>query len=248
MENIPKINDEHWRDNLIGLTLNKRIEKAIISRHSLESQLERLELQRGLLQRKIRGGRVELFPNIFEGVMCAVTDKKRKILDIGFNTPEDLILDNFGKWLAAFVTPPAQAAISVILTDVANSSQTFKTISASSGYFNTYDIVQIGTRLQVGSGSTAAARANYAIQTAFGTSPESGRFATGVGSYAAGYVSLSGAISAGGSGTVNETGFFGVWANTANAQKEIMLFHDILGAGVGFVAGNSIIVSYSIAL
>jgi hypothetical protein len=45
-----------------------------------------------------------------------------------------------------------------------------------------------GVKFQVDSGTTAAARTDYKIQTAFGTAPESDMFAVGWGSYAAGTV------------------------------------------------------------
>ena len=58
---------------------------------------------------------------------------------------------------------------------------------------------------------------------------------------------FSEAISAGGSGTVNETGFFGYWwfQDNSGTLHTYMLFHDILGAGVAFVAGNTINLSYA---
>ncbi len=245
--------DEHWRDNLIGLTLDKRLERAAMRKHGLESQLLRLEMQKGLIQKQIAGRRVELLPNIYEGAMCTATDKNRKILDVGFSTPEDLILDNFGKWLASWITPIA-TTVTASLKDLTNTARTLRVYGViGTGVAMTIaygSLMDCGTVLQVGSGSTAAARANYAIQTAFGTAPENTQFGCSVGSYGGGAISFSGAVTAGGSGTVNETGFFAVfnYGNSTPSYATFMLFHDILGSGVSFVAGNSLIVSYSITL
>ena len=66
------------------------------------------------------------------------------------------------------------------------------------------------------------------IETALGSAPESGRFSTTHGSYSVGYVSFADAIIAGGSGSVNETDFFGGWNHTGDITVyRFMLFHDI---------------------
>lgn len=193
-----------------------------------------------------------MLPSIFECVMCAATDERRKILDIGFNTPEDLILDNFGLFLAGNVRNPVATYSGGVFKDIANVSKTINVFgqAAGSAYNYGYSALACGTLLQLGSGTTAAARSNYAIQTALGTAPENTTFGTGYGSYAAGtgYVNFASSITAGGSGTVNETGFFGRWVDQTQSLVTIMLFHDILGSGVAFIAGNSLIVSYSIAI
>lgn len=231
-------NDEHWQDNLLGLTFNKRLEKAIAKRHAAQVKEE---------------SRRMVSESAF--VTC-LQPKTNKILDIGFNRPNDLILDNFGTFIAALIRQPSTGSSpSFSLTDVTNSAQTFMIYSNAPATNTTlafgYDNAgSTGTQIQLGSGTTAAARTNYAIQTAFGTAPENARFATGAGSYGGGADSFSGAISAGGAGTVNEMGFFAVWATTTAAAgiKTVMLFHDILSSGVAFVAGNTLNASYSITL
>ena len=138
--------------------------------------------------------------------------------------------------------------------NTSNSQQTFQPWYSASGSYG-YTIGQfyliasgVGTEMQFGSSTTAAQRTDYKIGTALGTAPESGLFSTGLGSYAGGSVSFSGAISAGGSGTINEMGFFMALCNTSTAQQIIMMFHDILGSGVGYSAGNTLNGSYSISL
>jgi hypothetical protein len=267
-------NDEHWRDNLVGMSYNKNLERSIHKRHMLETLPVKMEMQKQsideLLKRQAQKKKVDLLkllPNIYESaVVAAVNPKNKKILDIGFNTPEDLILDNFGKWLAAIIqTPTAWFAntsfATVTLKDTANTDRAVPTYAnAVSSYMAAFNSMAsstttlTGTKLQVGSGTTAAARSNYTIQTAFGSAPENTRFPTGPGSYASGYVVVSGSVAAGGSGTVNETGFFGTWnygtpgTSSGYGVADFMLFHDILGSGVAFAAGNLLMTSYSINL
>jgi hypothetical protein len=111
-----------------------------------------------------------------------------------------------------------------------------------------------GTLLQLGSSTTAATRIDYKINTALGTAPESGLFATGNGVYGgssgsgAASMSFSGSVSAGGTGTVNEAGFFGQFTMISGTITTFMLFHDVLSSGVAYVAGNILPLSYSIQL
>ena len=248
------MNDEHWRDNLIGCTFSKRLEEAALRRHGIESALTRMDVQKQHLLKLLTGRKAELLPNMHESVMCAVLEpKNRKIIDVGFNDPKDLILDNFGKWLAAFVRSPiAGSGKTVVLPDSSNTNRTLYIydMDATTTHGFQYGAAggsPTGTQVQVGSGSSDPARSDYAIQTAFGAAPENAAFDTGSGSYSSGYVSFSGAITAGGSGTINETGFFGKWY-LYNASYLFMLFHDKLTSGVAFTAGQTLNVSYSIEL
>lgn len=173
-----------------------------------------------------------------------------KVKAQGSSKPNNLILDNFGTWLAAFIQAITEATRTITLTDDGGTSRTVYIYGETAYLFNYPDgAVDIGTQLRVGSGSTAPARDDYAIETAFATSPESTYFDTGTGSYAAGAISLSGSITAGGSGTIREVGLFGYWtAVAAGTRYRFMLFHDALSPAVSFSAGDIIGVSYSITL
>jgi hypothetical protein len=231
-------NDEHWQDNILGLTLRKRIESAIHERARREEYQWLLEHPRAKHM-------------MHETVLQAVLDPKtRKILDAAINKPNDLILDNFGKWLAALIKTPVNNANAFTMVDTGGATRTFYAYGTSSGsywYFN-YSGAYTGTYLQVGKGQTAAQRSNTNIQTAMGTAPESTVFGTGNGSYAAGNISFSSAITAGGADTIYETGFFGYWYDTVATLRTIMLFHDLLQSGVAFTAGKSLVTSYAIAI
>ncbi len=246
-------NDEHWQSNLQGTPYTTRLDRQIHERAQQETA-------RYLLEEAKRTG--ILHTRMHETVALSILNSKGKIESVGINKPDDLILNNFGYWLAALIQPPTSWAggttyASTTLKDTANTSRTVATYanacSIYAGTFNYAGTAQnTGTYLQVGSGTTTAARADYNIETAFGTAPESGVFSTAVGSYAAGYISFSGAVTAGGSGTVNETGFFGKWIyGTPNSAVEVdvanfMLFHDNLETGQPFTAGQTINCSYSI--
>jgi hypothetical protein len=250
-----RLTGEHWRDNLVGMTFNKPLEEAIMRKHTIEIGIERSEQRAKQLKEQLKRFDSELsietittLQNISEGAFVTAVNPDNEITDIGFNCPDDLVLDNFGLWLASFVRSPISASTSVNLTDTANSSQQFQIYAISSSYNTFNNNGAIGTMLQVGSGSTAAARSNYAIQTAFGTGPEASRFGTSNGGYGSGSISFSGAISAGGSGTVNELGCFGAFNNVSSQTKYVMLFHDILSSGVSFTPGTTLNASYSIQM
>ena len=254
-------NDEHWKDNLIGLTFTRELEKQMMQRHALETTIFRTERRLEDLKKQLnnlalnRPLSLEGLENISEvAAVTVLKPKTNKIMDVGFNVLHDLILNNFGIWLSGFIKQPAIVdSYEFALIDITNTSQTFNFYSDGSPspnhvLFNNLSTYAIGTQLQVGSGTTAAARTNYAIETPFGNAPENTRFSTGAGSYASAAISFSGAISAGGAGTVNEMGFFGYWPPVSEVPKTIMLFHDILSSGVPFVAAETLNASYSILL
>ena len=236
-KNLIRETDEHWLDNLIGLSLNKKIQYAI----HRQAQKETLEY---LIELAIKGKLKH--PNLHETVFQACSNNKGKILDIAINMPNDLILDNFGNFYAAIVRTPVSATATFTLNDIAPSAQTVAVYQQYTASILNY--TGGGTQLQVGKGTTTPLRTNTSIETAMGTAPESTRFGTGAGSYANGYISFAAAITAGGADTVNETGYFNYGFNTAGAFKTFMMFHDKLGAGVSFVAGNTLTTSYSIAI
>lgn len=167
----------------------------------------------------------------------------------------NLITDQFGTWLAGFFRTPSSGNILQVTMAADDGADDSLCIyfdgAADNRLFNesTSSAVSIGSQIKVGSGSTAPARDDTNIETAFGTAPESGAFDTGTGSYSAGNITVSGSITAGGAGTINETGFFGAWRvyNTDN-QALYLLFHDAISPGVPFVAGQSITDEYVVAL
>lgn len=173
------------------------------------------------------------------------------IKGIGQSKRNNLILDNFGIILAELFTTPSMNQDTASVKDILNASTVFQfygDATASDEPF-TKNHINLGTLMQVGSGVTAATRADYAIETALGTAPEDDIFDTGSGSYAAGSIGVSGAISAGGAGTINETLMvFKLHESVGSNVADVALFHDILASGEAFVLGETITVTYTINL
>lgn len=178
------------------------------------------------------------------------------IKGISQSKPNNLILDNAGEWLASFFrTPSANQKIQTTLVDEGNTGRIFCT-----SYHNYNDETYVaygstvgtgsGSYIKIGSGSTSATRADYDIETDFGTAPEDDFFGSGSGSYGGGSIGVAGAVVGGGNGTVNETGMFGHWKimDANDVFYNVMLFHDILVSGEAFVIGETITVTYTIAL
>ncbi len=235
---------------MLGLTFNKRLEQAIHKK-------ARAEAAEFLLERMQRGLPIHL--RLHETACVAVTDKKKKILDVGLNKPNDLVLDNFGTFLTGLLRAPQLGDTRVSLNNLSGVGRlcTMWGFQPSTSYnmsFNVYCQYQCNTPMgcfvQVGSGATAAARSNVAIETAFGTAPESGRFGASNSSYGGGTLGIAGSTGAGGAGTIREAGLFFVcfYSTGGSVYDTFMFFHDILGAPVAFVAGNTIIVSYALAM
>lgn len=177
-----------------------------------------------------------------------ISDKDKIIKGIGQSRRNNLILDNFGEGLSGiFRTPVALLGPIHVLVDDGGVNRNVYFMAVSASTFNAMAAQALGSNIKVGSGISAAARNDYDIETAFIVGPEDTEFDTGPGSYAAGAISIAGAITAGGAGTINEVGLFGVWSYTAAAGL-FMLFHDILAAGEAFVLGETITVTYTINL
>jgi len=174
----------------------------------------------------------------------------------GKSRRRNLILDNFGKFLAGLISYVATGSkLAISLVDDGGVSQTIAVHSsdpyaATSVLFNFAKSVDVGGMMRIGSGTTPPARGDYKIETPFTVAPESDYFEAGTASYAAGVITISAGITAGGSGTINETGFFGKMTDGGDytVSRMIMLFHDAISPSVSFSAGDSITVEYSISL
>ena len=167
----------------------------------------------------------------FESLLQSMAFKHRKIVP-------DLIMDNFGLWFAG-VWGAYGVPSNFNLTDDANSSQQVDIMDQSgTTAFNTANTS--GTKIQMGSGSTAPARSDHVIQTALGSAPENSYLITNNGSYTVSNTVIyqGDAIPTGGSGTVNEIVTAPHWANHAAAQKKFIIAHDAVSPGVTYVSGK----------
>jgi len=186
----------------------------------------------------------------FQHFSTVLISDKNIIKGVAQSKPNNLITDNFGTWLAAFFRAPVVGIKTITLKDSGGTDRALVHIYyniANSGVFNIDTGDKIGTSMQVGSGSSAAARSDYSVETAFGNAPEDDLFDTGTGSYAVGSIAVAGAIIAGGAGTIAETCLFGSWT-WVDTGADFLLFHDILSSTEAFVGGNTITVAYTINL
>lgn len=187
-----------------------------------------------------------------------VTDKN-EILHLGGSTlmkdkngkiVSDLILDQFGKWLAAIFKTAALGQITTTMNDITGSSQTVAQYGTTPPLFNN-DGTNFGVSHQVGAGLTAPTRADFGIETAFGTSPESARFepaANPVFNSGLGNFITSATITAGGTGTITESILIQRWDNTASSLTLFAMFRDSISPSVAFGVGQSITVEYTVSL
>jgi len=153
----------------------------------------------------------------------------------------DLVLDNFGKWLAALIRPVPGVATSknVTLKDTGNADRTFAVFSTAG-----FNYTLAGTKIGVGSSGTAAARTDYNLGAILGSLENT---TDGVWTSSSGQVTLSGSVFLSAGGTVRETGFFGRWKDTGDVYRDIMLFHDVV-SDVIIGAGKYAFVQYTIQL
>lgn len=193
-----------------------------------------------------------------EVCIVSVTEPETgEILDIGGSLPGDLFVDNFGLTLSSFFTPPIAAGVIGPSVSVKNTAGAAKTIAGwgtsgtatDFGFFGVTTSGGQGSLIQIGSGLTAPARSDVAIQTAFSTAPENALFNTGIGSYSAGSgtITLSGSITAGNeNGTINEA-LLVLFGNitASNTQFDMAIAHDATTA-TAFSNAKSITVQYSI--
>jgi hypothetical protein len=182
-----------------------------------------------------------------------IRDINGEIEHIMESDPNDLFVDNFGYWLAACFKPYDNSDSTTTLVDAGGNNRNvsvYRFAGLSTESFNTAGgaVTNGGTVIQVGSSSTAATRGDHAIGTPFGTAPESTFFSTSNGNYAAGTITVSGSITSGGSGTINEAVLMGNWFYNPGSGTEasFVLAHDVYGSGYAFTPGKSITVQWSI--
>jgi len=191
--------------------------------------------------------------------LCYVLDKN-EILGVGGSTllkdkktgeiVSNLILNQFGIWLAGMFHRFTGGTTSRVIRDITNTNRTINVYSSIA----TYNLIlagSLGLQLQVGAGSTAPARTDFNIETPFGTAPEStpkipisdGAFNSGLGNFK---TNIS--ISAGGSGTVNESVVNFSWRDSFGTTRGFVVFRDIISPAVPFVVGQTIALEYTVQL
>jgi len=186
----------------------------------------------------------------FQHFSTVIISDRGIIKGISQSKPNNLITDQFGTWLAGWIRTPVVAISTVTLKESGGANKTVQMYekTASAAVFNIDVGDKLGTVIQCGSGSTAATRADYDVETALPTAPEDAPFDTGTGVYAVGSIAAAGAIVAGGAGTIRETCLFASWVDSVNALFNFLLFHDILASPETFVLGDTITTTYTVNL
>ena len=195
-------------------------------------------------------------------VMCYAVENK-EILGLGGSTMmkhkktgkiiSNLILDQFGEFLAGVFKLDDQLDQSPTLKDVGGTNRVVHVYAGVlTRLYNEQVLSNKGILVRVGSGNATPARSDFSIQTPFATAPESAAFlATSDPVYNSGLGNFKyiASISAGGSGTVNETVLTADWrSDTSGGDFQFALFRDIVSPAFPFTAGQSIPVEYTIQL
>lgn len=169
-----------------------------------------------------------------------------EIIEIGGSLPSDIFVDQFGSLLGAFYRQPVNgsAVLPGTIKDVTNTNQTCYIWNTAPFFIHVGGQVD-GTKMQLGSGSTAPARADVGIQTALSTAPENALFSTGAGSYTGGTTTVSGSITSGGTGTINEGIVVIAGNNSVGTVVNICQIHDAL-TSTPFTASKSLTMQTSV--
>jgi len=160
----------------------------------------------------------------------------------------NLILDQFGIFLAQFFGRITTGSRNVTIKDFLGVNQTVGVYRTAQS-FNV--LSNVGIFVKVGSGSTVPARTDFKIETSFGTTPEDvGFVATSDPVFSSGLGNLKYAaiITAGGSGTINESTLGSQWQNIFAVAKGFTLFRDIISPSQAFIAGQTIALEYTVQL
>jgi len=181
--------------------------------------------------------------------MCDVTPpESNEILSLGMSIPSDLILDNFGIFLAGIIGR-ATPQILIDTTGVGR-SRIFKQLSTLNMFFQTERAfpstsLPVGWAFQLGQGTTEPERDDFKIETLLGASPENALQSTLQGSFISGLGTVNVAKNypnATGSGTISEMGIFcGTSQYIASPRTSIsMMTHDLIDPVVIYNTGQII--------
>jgi hypothetical protein len=191
--------------------------------------------------------------NKFSLVTCLDNAKKnQEILSMGGSsllqhkkTKEiipNLILNNFGYFLAAVFSPAANPQPALTIANV------IKHINLYRASNNLGNVATNLADIKLGSGLNAPARGDVEIQTALGNAPESGHLGITSGAYTVSNTVIfqGDANPTGGTGTVNEIGLYGFWINGDDGLNNYyLLAHDSISPGVSYASGRLLRGSYT---
>jgi len=226
--------DKNWKEQLEGATFNKKLEDQIIGARINEARKNK-----------------EYYPDMT--MVTVLSPKDHKIKDIGFNKPNDLLLDNFGNWIAGLALPTFNSGITKTLkNDAGNNIDMYMGyLTGAAFYWNHQVNVAPGFVFRLGSSSVAPARTDYKIGAAFATAVSEGTWLeSSYGMYTESNASsvFAGACVAGSVGVLKEAMVFSWWGRSGvDGPYYFALTHDAINP-VSFGTGDVLCATCTISI
>ncbi len=185
------------------------------------------------------------YPEYFETnhskmVSLVTTTENFEIKSIGMSCLNDLLTDNWGKFLNGFMG----GITSVNLKIISGLDKDFL-MWGSGSTWNNRQAGAVGSLIQVGSGTVTATRQDFALANFVAS------LSSGVGGWNSGLgkIDIPANAIATSSFTISETGLFGVWVHSpAPAVDNVLLSRDNISPVVNVISAQSINVDYQMLL
>jgi len=201
-----------------------------------------------LLEEKIKT--LGFNPRISESCLIIVSENK-EIKSLGGSKPSDLLVNNFGNWLAGMHRARGGGTSTFTIKDTGSVDRILNFYEPTDQQFTAggnSNVVSVGNEIQVGQGTTTPLRADIDIETAFSNGgAEDSPVNTGIGSYvpSSTQVRVPTTIApTAGAGSISETVLIAKWYQTTNIQRKLILAHDAISPTVSFISAQSIFVEY----
>jgi len=213
-----------------------------------------------ILENKIHELRTNPRPNCISRVHTESPEKE--IINLGGSTPPDLLNNNFLQLLSG-ISHGRQGVFEFSIPEMINTGGSSITDLRAFDRWNigntppTDDNIMWSTfggagvcQIQLGQGIAPVLKTDFNIQTAFGVSPESNRITIGVPAYDTllNELPLGIGFSAGGTGTISESGLFENYMRIGRTGSLHMIAHDNISPVVPFTFGQAIFAQYVFAL
>ncbi len=157
----------------------------------------------------------------------------------------NLIMNNFGVWLAKVFKGGTLAGTATPIVDNTNVARAWNIYRSVSFHYN--DFVAQRVLLRIGSGTTVPTRTDFDVEIPFVTSPESLFFESTIPVYDLINFSFknAGSVTTNGSGTVNEAVLALVARDTTNLSRTFLFYRDIISPAVPFIIGQTVALEYT---
>jgi len=193
------------------------------------------------------------FPNYNQDIkaisIITVNDQNQnEIKSIGMSCINDILNDNFATF---FMRMWGGADTIATMKDITNTSFDYTINTTETAYNDTNGItpLSLGSRVQVGKGTTPATRQDFNIENPFSNGGvEDNRNITGDGGYnnPLGKITIPTLITpVTSSGSISESVLFGTWRSTAGVKNNVFSRDNILPL-VNFIVGQSININYEL--